>query len=369
MAPPWSATAYIALALIICGVLLPVAYGHWLATRIFEPLAMPISLRRGHIRSKDFYINFRGRYWVEVDVDYPFTYSHPECPIYGPESVLTAHFTVWRDGRVIEELDALHYWFAGMFEAHRKGYYRLDVEVTSDASCLDAAHPRVVVGTGPGSYSDLQDALRWLSLFMVLAGLGLLAANLVGIWRRRTGRAESRNFRAVRPLFHVAVTLFPWQAYLGPAAIRAGMRPGRGDRDDADAHVASVKPTDPEGSLGVPCRAEPAGQESNVEPTHHRSHRKHTPVSAAGLREFEAGRVERLGKRADGGAQSAVRMGGVCGGRSRLAMGSCRECCRYNSGSACESSAAWVQVRIGENGKGCHRQQQCPITDIMLTTA
>jgi len=186
MAPPWSATAYIALALIICGVLLPVAYGHWLATRIFEPLAMPISLRRGHIRSKDFYINFRGRYWVEVDVDYPFTYSHPECPIYGPESVLTAHFTVSRDGRVIEELDALHDWFAGMFEAHRKGYYRLDVEVMSDASCLDAAHPRVVVGTGPGSYSDLQDALRWLSLFMVLGGSGLLALILIDNRRRRT---------------------------------------------------------------------------------------------------------------------------------------------------------------------------------------
>ena len=190
MAPRWSATAYIALALIIWGVLLPVAYGHWFATRIFEPLAMPISLRRGHIRSKDFYINFRGRYWVEVDVDYPFTYSHPECPIYGSESVLEAHFTVSRDGQVIEELDALHYWFAGTFEAHRKGYYRLDVEVMSDASCLDAAHPRVVVGTGPGLYSDLQDALRWLSLFMVLAGLGLLAANLVGIWRRR---AEGRR--------------------------------------------------------------------------------------------------------------------------------------------------------------------------------
>jgi len=147
---------------------------------------MPISLRRGHIRSKPFYVNFRDQYWVEVAVDYPFTYSHPECPMYGPESVLKAHFTVSREGRVIEEFDALHYWFAGIFEANRKGYYRLEIEVLSDASCLDAAHPQVVVGTGPGLYSDLQDALWCLSLLMVLAGLGLLALNLVDIWRRRT---------------------------------------------------------------------------------------------------------------------------------------------------------------------------------------
>jgi len=186
MAPPWSARACIALALIICGVLLPVAYGHWLATRIFEPLSMPISLHRGHIRSKDFYVNFRDRYWVEVAVDYPFTYSHPECPVYGPESVLKAHFMVSREGRVIEEFDDLRPWFAGMFEAHGKGRYRLDVEVMSDASCLDAAHPRLVVGTDPGSYSDLQDVLRWLSLFMVLGSSGLLALILIDNRRRRT---------------------------------------------------------------------------------------------------------------------------------------------------------------------------------------
>jgi len=56
----------IAAALIICPVVALIGYKHWLDTRTFEPLDMPISLSRGHIRTPDFYINLTGEYQAEI---------------------------------------------------------------------------------------------------------------------------------------------------------------------------------------------------------------------------------------------------------------------------------------------------------------
>jgi hypothetical protein len=98
--------AYVAAVLIIVGIVVPAAYHHWLATRIFEPLRMPVSLRQGHIRSRDFYINFRNRYRFVVNLDPSFTHTHPECPLY-----VKTRFSVFRGGQLIEGIDESDYYF------------------------------------------------------------------------------------------------------------------------------------------------------------------------------------------------------------------------------------------------------------------
>jgi biopolymer transport protein ExbD len=201
----------VAVALILVGIVLPAAYGHWLAKRTFVALDIPVSLSRGHIRTDEFYINLREQYLVDVNADYPFTYR-PDCPMYGPESVLKTHVTLSREGRVLGETDGLHYFFIAYFDADKKGHYRLDIDVLSDASCLNDGHPRIVVTTGSGFYRDLYEAARWMSLIPVLGGLGLLfRAPLVGAWNRhnqvqRLGILETSGpeYRSWPPRSHAA---------------------------------------------------------------------------------------------------------------------------------------------------------------------
>lgn len=173
MGPRALVSTCIAAILITVGIALPVAYRHWLATRTFVPLDMPVSLSRGHIRSKDFYINLKERYFVDVSVDYPFTYK-PDCPIYGPQSVLQTHLTLSREGLTLGGSDGLHYVVIGFFDAAKKGNYRLDVDVLSDASCLNGGHPRILVETGSNFYDDLYKELCWFSFIPIVGGLGLL---------------------------------------------------------------------------------------------------------------------------------------------------------------------------------------------------
>jgi len=61
-----------AIAIILCaaGFSLYFGFKHWLDTRTFEPLNIPVSLSPGHIRTGNFYINLRELYYINVDVDY-----------------------------------------------------------------------------------------------------------------------------------------------------------------------------------------------------------------------------------------------------------------------------------------------------------
>ena len=63
-----------AAALIIFPVMALAGYKHWLDTRIQAPLNMPVSLSRGYTRPNDFYINLKGQYLVELNVDDHYLY-------------------------------------------------------------------------------------------------------------------------------------------------------------------------------------------------------------------------------------------------------------------------------------------------------
>lgn len=163
----------IAAALIVGPIVALIGYKHWLDTRTWAPLDIPISLSRGHVRTPDFYINLSGEYHARLDVDYPAIYT-PGCAETAWRSLQT-HTIGYENGVRIGEADGPTYGNVAVLTADRKGRYTLDVEVLSDASCLNAAHPRLAVwNKSDFPYDGLYQAAIWTVPITVSAGLGLL---------------------------------------------------------------------------------------------------------------------------------------------------------------------------------------------------
>jgi hypothetical protein len=164
-----------AIAIILCaaGISLYTGFNRWLGTRTFEPINIPVSLSRGRIRTGNFYINLRELYYITVDVDYNFP-EDAKCQLAGPDSVLKTHLTLYRDGQVLGQSDGAHYSVIGYFYAEKTGGYDLDVQVLSDASCLNRRHPRIRIYSSP-EYDGLRLGIDCLAGLLVLAGISLLA--------------------------------------------------------------------------------------------------------------------------------------------------------------------------------------------------
>lgn len=182
------AIAAVATALIIVGLISPPLFRRWMATRTFIALDMPVSLARGHIRTGDFYINVQQVYYVQIRVDSAFRHN-PECRFLVPDSLLHTRSTLFRDGQKLGEGEGTDALFA-YFYPDKKGHYSLDVEVSSDAGCLDTWHPRIVVQTSSDDYDDFYQIIWILSFALVLAGIGLVARCIGTEIGRRLTRAQ-----------------------------------------------------------------------------------------------------------------------------------------------------------------------------------
>jgi len=176
----------LAIALIFLGVVFYTGSYYWMTTRTFVPLEMPVSLSRGHIRTGNFYINLKERYEVDLAVDYPF-YENPSCQLNAPNSVLKTNLVVFRNGQVLNETNGSDYYSLGSFFAEKRGSYNLDIEVLSDASCLNARHPQVMVETSwyaYDSYTTRYKIIHWFGLVLVAAGLIGLNRSDIGLLAR-----------------------------------------------------------------------------------------------------------------------------------------------------------------------------------------
>jgi biopolymer transport protein ExbD len=144
---------------------------YWMSTRTFVAVNMPISLVPGHVKTGPFRINLSDSYtiWIDFDQNLPFD---PNCSSY---SVLQTRWALRRDRIVAQESDEpiIHDCFLGFLQAE-KGTYDLDVEVLSDASCLNPRHPRLRVWTEKSYYTDSTGPVQWLSLLCAGAGMSLL---------------------------------------------------------------------------------------------------------------------------------------------------------------------------------------------------
>lgn len=153
---------------------------------------MSVSLSRGHIRSHDFYINFPAQYFIRLDAD-----EQANCSLRDPGSVLKTRLTLSRNGQSFKEVDGefQHYLVGyfdsiGSFTAEDSGLYRLDIDVLSDASCLNATPPRLMIVTISDSFHELHYAELCLSGILILCGCGLLNRTRVRAFARRWINSE-----------------------------------------------------------------------------------------------------------------------------------------------------------------------------------
>jgi len=160
-------------ALVIGPIVALVGYKHWLDTRTFYPLDIPVSLSQGHFRTAEFYVNLKGQYATNIRVDYVAS-DRPECQEEAQQP-LRAHFIAYHNGVPVAETDQPGYAGSGALDLEETGYYSLDVKILSDASCLDSSHPRLQVWTwGSWYYTDRFDTALWAIPTVAIAGLALL---------------------------------------------------------------------------------------------------------------------------------------------------------------------------------------------------
>jgi TonB family protein len=167
---------WIAVAMLIVGITIPLMHGQWLKTRIFKPVDKPITLSKGHLTTGDFNINLPGTYRGEISIDDEFFYlaPNPSCHVYGADSVMKYRWKVFRNGEYLAGRDKETY-YDFQFDAEKPGLYRLDIDMFSDPACANAGHPRIRVHTWSGEHEDRQFNLSWMGFFSVLGAFGLSA--------------------------------------------------------------------------------------------------------------------------------------------------------------------------------------------------
>src|SRR6266496_5440428 len=176
-------TASVAIILIFLGIALPAGYRHWMNTRTFVALDMPVSLSPSRHKTPDFEINLEG--WYEIWINTTDQVAAEDCRYSASDVSLKTHYTVHRDGREIAHSDG-EYQYLGHFFAERKGRYGFDIEVLSDVTCLNSRQPRITVWTRSDHYEVLCDQLLTLSVVLILSGLGVLAFSTITLAVKRT---------------------------------------------------------------------------------------------------------------------------------------------------------------------------------------
>jgi biopolymer transport protein ExbD len=179
-------TTGVAFALILIGIATPTLYARWLYTRTFVALELPVSLSPGHIRTADFSVNLSAWYQIGVDGDNLFLYR-PDCGLGAVDPLLKTRSIVYRDGQAQDHFDGADR-FLGHFYAKKGRRYRLDIQVLTDASCLNGGRPRIFAWTPSIGYELIFDQLLALSVVLVLAGLGILAFSAAR--RQRTAQVR-----------------------------------------------------------------------------------------------------------------------------------------------------------------------------------
>lgn len=173
----------ISLSLLCAGIVLFPAYNHWVLTRTWVAVDMPISLAPGHLRTGSFNVNLSTTYQINIELHGYEYWRYPDCH---SQRVIQARWWLSRDRRVVSTWkdywgsswnfvpsDFLQGTYLGTFDSST-GRYNLDIEMVSDATCLQAFHPRLRV------YADDSDYVRggWVHEMALLASFPLVGIGI-----------------------------------------------------------------------------------------------------------------------------------------------------------------------------------------------
>ena len=178
--------ATIGITLLASAILVSWGTSHWVRTRTFDPVDMPVSLDRGPIRTGEFDINLRETYWMSIQIDYSAddNYVDGRCP----GKNLGNHWRVFRinrgspterelwasrdDSNDVYGLNA----FLGV-----PGRYEVEWDVPVGAGCLNARHPRFGVYTSSRAYFEFGSLIEYPCLLLAGTGVMLLLRSFI-LW-------------------------------------------------------------------------------------------------------------------------------------------------------------------------------------------
>jgi len=174
--PNRSLQVWLGAFLLIGGLAAFIAIEGWLATRIWRPVDIPISLGRRRVRTGPFKLNVKAGYGVRIDYDSPA--ERVDCFWYGRGK---ARWSLYRNGMHVEDFsDPSPYASLGGFDGN-DGTYDLELQIDSDTGCLDAGHPRLRISTERYDFEEKLNPWLWLSALGITCGASLV---VLGCWTR-----------------------------------------------------------------------------------------------------------------------------------------------------------------------------------------
>jgi biopolymer transport protein ExbD len=192
---------WVGIAATLGGTILAATWAGWTATRTWLPVDIPVSLSPGHVRTGEFKINMRSKYWVYVLADKKpgipclLGFRLDECN--STPSALRVSWSLSDAGKNVadggSDIEQRTLEFSdrvgrglGFFWVAEGKHYVLDVHVLSDGSRLDVAHPRVRIEELGGRYWEY---LSW-TVFVLFSGMLSVVFGLT-LWFRALANAES----------------------------------------------------------------------------------------------------------------------------------------------------------------------------------
>jgi len=209
---PFPKLAKIGAGFILTGIAAVCSWALWSETRTWVPVDMPVSLTVGHIRTREFKTNQNAQYEIEIDAERNIPFQMLNCllgveDIY-PERckntppVVRASWVLLSGGAALAHGSSDDFKGGGWSVTISRGLgsvtlergkpYVLDVDILTDGTLLQPAHPRLKIGVHP----DYYEANMWITL-MITAFAGVLG--LIGIVLLLIGLLRKRPFHEMSP--------------------------------------------------------------------------------------------------------------------------------------------------------------------------
>jgi len=205
--------ATIGLTVLVTAILVSWGTNHWIQTRTFAPVDMPVTLEPGQVHSGEFEINLRENYGIFIHLDDSLDdyYADGRCSHKNLGKDRWRVFQISRGPGTERHLwaqsnDTDDSFWRNQFQGV-PGRYEVEWDVPPGAACLNARHPRLSVSTFSIEYRDFAALVQYPCLF--LGGVGAMIA-LRALWSWLLTFAPKQQLRIFPELILRNVIAQPW---------------------------------------------------------------------------------------------------------------------------------------------------------------
>lgn len=194
-----STTTRVGLALVLTPLAVLAVWIPWYFTRSWEPVNLPLSLRRGHIHA-EFDVNVPSTYTIDVVLNFSRVQQRDPCPgsYMGCDASRLGPmpWSIWRGQRRIAagegEAQMPDFWIRplGAFQCDH-GHYVVDLDAREDRTPLDFYEPHLVIYESAGkSRNAAVVAVIAFFAFVTGAPVGFSMVIIAGFHRRQGALVE-----------------------------------------------------------------------------------------------------------------------------------------------------------------------------------